>query len=148
MNMIRSLGVSLALAAGLAGAAHAAPVPGTGGGYYGSAWYNSGQGSVVAGAPTWAACNSTLQESINHAVSNWGWWVVTYNPCKYRPPFGEMAAEVHAEKVGIEINAGSADESAGVVRVISDEIRRTREMYRADDYDNALRTIYISGSGR
>lgn len=146
MNTIRNVCIAIALASGISMTAHAAPVIGTGGGYYGSAWYDSGQGSVVAGASTWAECTSALQMSINHAVNVFGWQVVTYNPCHYRPPFGEMVMQ--SEKTGVAIEAGSAGESGGVVEVLTQDIRRAREQYRADDYENALRTIYQAGSGR
>jgi hypothetical protein len=149
MNTIRSLCVSLALAAGLAGAAQAAPIPGTGGGYYGSAWYDSNQGTVIAGVATYQECMALLHSSIAHAASAWGWTVVTYNPCRYRPPFGQMAYEqAEVEKVGIHIGAGSPGESVEVVRMIGDEILRTRDQYRADDYDNALDAIYTAAGKR
>lgn len=146
MNTIQKCGIALALAAGVSGASMAAPIPGTGGGYYGSAWYDSGQGSVIAGAATWAECNNALQMAINHAASAWGWTVVTYNPCKYHPPFGQMMAE--QEKVGIEIGGGSPGESVGTVRIITDEIVRARSQYRADDFEAAMRTIYGSADGK
>lgn len=146
MNMIQKCAIALALAAGVSGVAMAAPIPGTGGGYYGSAWYDSGQGSVIAGATTWAECNNALQASINHAVSAWGWTVVTYNPCKYRPPFGQMLME--QEKVGIEIGGSSPGESIGTVRIITDEIVRVRNQYRADDFEAAMSTIYTSVGGK
>ncbi len=149
MNTIRSLCVSLSLAVGLVGTAQAAPVPGTGGGYYGSAWYDSNQGTVIAGAATYQECVQLLNSSIAHAASAWGWTVVTYNPCKYRPPFGQMAYEqAEVEKTGINIGAGSPGESVGIVRMISDEIRRTRDQYRADDYDSAIEAIYTSAGSR
>ena len=147
MTMIRSFGLSLALAAGLAGTAQAAPVPGTGGGYYGSAWYNSGQGTVISAIPTWQECTNLLNANIAHAASAWGWWVVRKHPCAYRPPFGQMSP-VDPEKIGIEIGGSTPEESVAISRMISDEIRRARELHRADDYDNALRTIYTSASGR
>jgi len=143
MNTIRKFGLSLALVAGLAGTADARPPAPWGGGYYGSAWYDSGQGSVIAGASTWAECNEVLQDAIARAIS-WGWSVVTYTPCHYQAPF----LYAPAPHDGIEIGAGSPGESAGIVGAITDEIVRARSQYRADDFEAAMQTIYRSADGR
>lgn len=143
MNTIRKLGLSLAMVIGFAGIADARPPAPWGGGYYGSAWYSSGQGSVIAGASTWAECNALLQDAISRAIG-WGWYVVTYTPCHYQPPFEYMTAP----EVGLEIRAGSAGESGGIVGAITDEIVRARSQYRADDFEAALRTIYGTADGK
>ena len=67
-------------------AATAALTPGTGGGYYGSAWYNSGQGSVVGPYPTYQQCQTALQNALNNAVYNFGWSIVSVDYCHYNPP--------------------------------------------------------------
>lgn len=144
MNPIRNTCLALALLAAAVSTADARPPAPWGGGYYGSAWYNSGQGSVVAGASTWAECNQLLQSSINQAVNVWGWTVVTYTPCHYQPPF----QYIMAEKEGLEISAGSPGDSAGAVGAITDEIARVRAAHRADDYENAIRDVYRAASGK
>ncbi|MEQ1514652.1 MAG: hypothetical protein ABL934_18505 [Lysobacteraceae bacterium] len=143
MNTIRNICIATALLIGVSTAADARPPAPWGGGYYGSAWYSSGQGSVVAGASTWAECNSVLQDAISRALS-WGWAVVTYVPCHYQAPF----LYAPAPDDGIEIAAGSSGESAGVVRVITDEIVRVRTQYRADEYEASMRTIYQAAGGK
>jgi len=143
MNTIRKTCVAMALLIGASATADARPPAPWGGGYYGSAWYNSGQGSVIAGASTWADCNAQLQDAIARALS-WGWSVVSYVPCHYQAPF----LYAPAPDDGVEITAGSADESAGVVRVITDEIVRVRTQYRADEYEASMRTIYQAAGGK
>ncbi|TXH73841.1 MAG: hypothetical protein E6Q88_04955 [Lysobacteraceae bacterium] len=133
------LAAIIATALSVTATAQAAPVPGTGGGYYGSVWFDSNQGGVVAGAATWAECNARLQEYIQHAITVWGWTVVKYTPCHYRPPFGEMMQEEH---VGMDVNARTPIESGGVVGVITDEIIRARNQYRADEYEASMGAIY------
>lgn len=145
MNPIRNTCLALALLAGaVSTAAEARPQAPWGGGYYGSAWYDSGQGSVVAGASTWAECNQLLQSAINQAVNVWGWTVVTYTPCHYQAPF----QYIMADKEGLEINAGSPGDSAGTVGAITDEIVRVRQQFRADDYENAMRDVYRAVDGK
>ena len=143
MNKISKNCVAMALIISAYSTADARPPAPWGGGYYGSAWYNSGQGSVIAGASTWADCNSQLQDAIARALS-WGWSVVSYVPCHYQAPF----LYAPAPDDGVEITAGSADESAGVVRVITDEIVRVRTQYRADEYEASMRTIYQAAGGK
>ncbi len=144
MNPILKTGLALALSLAAVSAADARPPAPWGGGYYGSAWYNSGQGSVVAGAATWAECNQLLQSSINQAVFVWGWSVVTYTPCHYQAPF----QYIMADKEGVEITAGSPGDSAGTVRAITEEIVRVRGQFRADDYENAMRDVYRAIDGK
>lgn len=147
MESIRYRCIAAVIAAGLSmtTTTQAARIPGTGGGYYGSAWFDSNQGAVVAGAATWTECNARLQEYIDHATSVWGWTVVSYTPCHYQEPFGQMAQEA---LVGIDLNARTPMESTGVVRAITDEIQRTRSQFRADEYEASMDAIYGAASGR
>jgi hypothetical protein len=91
---------------------HAAPSAGTGGGYYGSAWYDSNQGTVVGPYATYAECNQALNAAVAYKVTQLGWSVVSFQPCYFNPPFGMVAEELsglegleHFARVTAELEA-------------------------------------------
>lgn len=136
-TLARSLLAALAL--GCAGTALAAPPVGSGGGYYGSAWFDSGQGIVVGAYPTWYECNQFLQQGIQYRVSNWGWTVTELNGCAYRPPFG-MAIEFEKE-TALSIVAPDPDGSLAEVERILAAIERLRARYNVDAYEAELAKV-------
>lgn len=125
------------LATGLAvmsvGTASAISTPGHGDGYYGSAWYNSNQGSVVGPYSTYDACNQALQNGIDNAVNNFGWSVTSITPCSYRR--SHAYADVLYE---LEIQVNDPGESGDVATGLLFEATRLREAHRVDDYDRAV----------
>ena len=130
--------VTAILATGLAvmsvGTASAAPPVGSGGGYYGSAWYNSNQGSVVGPYSTYYACNQALQNALDNAVNNFGWTVTSIKPCSYRPPYAYAPVEFE-----LQVSAEGAGQSGDVATGLLFEATKLRETHRVDDYDRALR---------
>ena len=96
------------LATGLAvmsvGTALATPPIGSGGGYFGGAWFDSGQGITSGPHSNYHSCTVALQNSIDYRVTNWGWAVVTLEPCSHTPPYGYAVAhyelQVWAEDLG------------------------------------------------
>lgn len=85
----------------------AAPAPGTGGGYYGGAWYSSSQGSVVGPYSSAIECQQALNNAINNAVNNFGWSVVSIQPCHYNPPYGKVPpqlATAHSAEFATSLN--------------------------------------------
>ncbi|MBX3724869.1 MAG: hypothetical protein KF823_03025 [Xanthomonadales bacterium] len=127
----------LAVLAG-ASAASAAPVPGSGGGYYGTAWFNTNQGIVVGAYPTWAECNYYFQQALNLRVNDWGWTVTEINPCSYRPPFGRIRME---REHAFAIDPSSPEESLQDANRVLDALREVRNRYRADEYEAELDRI-------
>ncbi len=73
---------------------NAAPASGSGGGYYGTAWYNSGQGTVVGPYATYAECSQALNAAVAYKVTNLGWVVVSFQACHFNPPYGTMPEEL------------------------------------------------------
>ncbi len=134
MKKIHAVGLGLGLALASLGSAHAAPVVGSGGGYFGTANYGNGAGSVVGPYSTWAACNSALQAAINNAVNNFGYTLVSMNPCSYTPPFSGVMYQ-HFELAVVSDNDG---DTADVAAVLLDQVKRIRETYQADAYDAAV----------
>lgn len=132
----KALSISIALASSTL--AVAAPVPGTGGGYYGSAWFNSGQGIVVGAFQTWAECNAALQSGIQYRVSNWGWTVTELNPCGYRPPFAVIRFE---KEVALRIVADDPGSSFDEVQRVLRSVQSIRNRFNADDYEAALAEV-------
>lgn len=118
--------------------ASAAPVPGTGGGYFGSAWFTNNHGIVVGAYPTWGECNYYFQQSLNKRVNDWGWTVSEINPCSYRPPYGSIHAQ---HELALPVDTSSPDASLEEVNRILDELREVRDTFRADEYDAALERI-------
>lgn len=136
-SLIKSTALSVTLALG-AVAGSAAPIPGTGGGYFGTAWFNSGQGIVVGAYPTWALCNYYFQQALAIRVNDWGWTVTEINPCSYQPPFGGI--QVHREHA-FALDASSPDGSLEDANRVLDQLKAIREQFRADDYEAALNRI-------
>jgi hypothetical protein len=133
----RSTLLALALLAGTH--AQAAPVIGSGGGYYGSAWFTGSNGGVVVGPySTWSACDDALQFAIDYRVTNWGWTVDTYSGCTYRPPFAGFP--VHAD-VQIDLQSTTPLGSLSEAAAASARIRSIRRQFNADAYDEALRSV-------
>lgn len=133
-TIIRSLLAALAL--GLATSAVAAPPVGTGGGYYGSAWFDSGQGIIVGAYPTWYECNQQLQSGIQYRVTNWGWTVTELNGCAYRPPFGTVIK--FEKELAVRIEAPDAEGSLVEAERILRSIERLRARYDIDAYEAEL----------
>ncbi len=132
MNMIRSLCAALVLTAAVASSsAQAAPVVGSGGGYFGTANYGNGAGSVVGPYATWVECNQALQAAINNAVNNFGYTLVSMHPCSYTPPF----SGVMHEWFELAVVAKTPRESATVGAALLREVQTIREAHRADAYD-------------
>lgn len=136
IKTLTALGLLLA-----ATASQAAPVPGTGGGYYGSAWFNSNQGIVVGAYSTWYECNQYLQAAIDYRVSNWGWTVTELNPCGYRPPFGTGVGVVGPDLGGITIDSDGPGSSYDEVIRILERVELVRFQFRADEFEAALSRI-------
>lgn len=131
------LGLGLALAA--MGSAHAAPVVGSGGGYFGTADYGNGSGSVVGPYATWSECNNALQAAINNAVNNFGYTLVSMHPCSYTPPFSGVMYE-HFE---LAVDSVKEGDTATVAAVLLDEVKRIREAHSADAYDAAVGELVL-----
>ncbi|HPF74804.1 MAG: hypothetical protein H7A20_05375 [Rhodanobacteraceae bacterium] len=129
-------------AAGLAimgmGSAFAALTPGSGAGYFGGAWYDSNQGSVVGPYPTYYACNQALQAAINNATNNFGWTVTSVSPCHYNPPFAPVQKHEYYELAVVSDGPGDSGNVAGA---LLDEASKLRETYRIDAYDKALKAF-------
>lgn len=125
----------LILASSLATAALA---PGTGGGYFGSAWFTNSQGIVVGPHSTWWECNEAFQTSLDIRVNDWGYTVESISPCSYTPPFS-------AGHVGYEtayaVDSSDPGTSLGHVEAIINKIALLREQYRITEYENALQRI-------
>ena len=129
--------VALAFAIGIAGSAHAESQPGTGAGYYGSATYDSLQGSVVGPYASWTECNDALQNAIDNAVYNFGWTVISIDGCGYNPGLTHgINYEIH-----LLVAAESPKESAEIGKLLLGEVQRVRGQYRIDNYEAALRAI-------
>lgn len=143
MTSIRKLLLGIALLFGVSVAAHAAPPIGTGGGYYGTATYGSGQGgSVVGPYPTYAQCDAALNAAINNAVNNFGYTLTAVHYCFYRPPF----TGVFLEYTGLVIQSPDPRESLAEATALLEEIGRVRARYDADQYEADLRMVMkISG---
>ncbi len=135
-NPTRSL-LALACLAG-SSMALAAPVPGSGGGYYGTAWFNTNQGIVVGAYPTWAQCNYYFQQALNLRVNDWGWTVTQMSPCSYKPPYGTVRVE---REHAIAVDPSSPGASLEDANRILGELQAVREQFRADDYEKALDRI-------
>jgi hypothetical protein len=118
--------------------AMAAPVPGSGGGYFGTAWFNAGQGIVVGAYPTWTECNYAFQQALNLRVNEWGWTVTEINPCSYQPPFGTVQVQrehaIALDPTGPEASLEDANRVLG-------ELKAIRESFRADEYEQALSRV-------
>ncbi|MCB1560469.1 MAG: hypothetical protein KDI75_05175 [Xanthomonadales bacterium] len=136
MKTLHTALVAAGLAIASIGSASAALVAGTGGGYYGSAWYNSNQGSVVGPYSTYYACNQALQAAIDNATNNFGWSVTSVSPCSYTPPFAPM--QVEYELAVVDDGSGDTGTIAGT---LLDEVAKLREAYRIDAYDKAVRRL-------
>jgi len=143
MTSIRKLFLGLALTFGISIAAHAAPVIGTGGGYYGSAWYTNNSGSVVGPYSTWAQCNAALQAALNNAVNNFGYTIATVHQCSYRPPF----SGVFLEASGLVMQSTTSRESLTEANALLAEIAKVRARYYADQYEADLRSIIKASGG-
>ena len=113
MKTLHTALVAAGLAIASIGSASAALVAGTGGGYYGSAWYNSNQGSVVGPYSTYYACNQALQAAIDNATNNFGWSVTSVSPCSYTPPFAPM--QVEYELAVVDDGSGDTGTIAGTL---------------------------------
>lgn len=118
----------------------AAPPIGSGGGYYGSAWFNSNQGIVVGPYSTWHDCNQALQGGIQYSVTNWGWSVTELNPCSYRPPFGYGIVQ-HELALAVGIVSTTPDGSLAEADRLLTEVEVLREAHRIDAYEAAVRRI-------
>lgn len=133
MSKLRKAAFGLGLTLAALGSAHAAPLVGSGGGYFGTADYVNGAGSVVGPYSSWIECNNALQAAIDNAVNNFGYTLVSMNPCSYTPPFSGVMYQ-HFE-LAISDKYG---DSASVAAALLDEVRRIREAHRADAYDAAI----------
>ena len=120
------------------GSAFAALTPGSGAGYFGGAWYDSNQGSVVGPYPTYYACNQALQAAINNATNNFGWTVTSVSPCHYNPPFAPVQKHEYYELAVVSDGPGDSGNVAGA---LLDEASKLRETYRIDAYDKALKAF-------
>ncbi|MBD8527894.1 hypothetical protein [Pseudomarimonas arenosa] len=136
--------LTAALSLALAGSALAVPPAGTGGGYYGSAWFDSDQGIVVHGA-TYSECAQALQYSINYRVNHWGWTVTELNPCSYRPPFAHVGV---LDELKVEIRADSPEGSLDQANAVLGQIARLRRTHAIDAYEADLGKLLTAGSGR
>lgn len=129
------IGLTLIVASGMAAAAL---TPGTGGGYYGSAWYTNGHGSIVGPYSSWWACDQALQDDIDYDVNVRGWTIASVNPCSYTPPY--TVANPNQE---LSFAVGGDDAGTGLqeaVRIL-EQVRRLRETYMIDEYEAELRRI-------
>ncbi len=119
------LAIALISATQLASAALPA---GAGGGYYGSAWYSSNQGSVVGPYSNWYDCNEALQNAMDNAVYNFGWSIVSVNPCSYNPPavYGQVLHEL------------APVESLNVVNGILDQVAAARKQWVPEYFEQAI----------
>jgi len=136
MKKLKSALLTLGLGLAAVGSASAALPSGAGGGYFGSAWYNSNQGSVVGPYATYYDCNVALQAAIDNAVNNFGWQVVSVSPCHYNAPF----IYVH-EHFELAVAATDPTDSGNVATGLLNEVSKLRESYRIDDYDRAIQKL-------
>ena len=143
MTSIRKLFLGLALTFGISVAAHAAPVIGTGGDYYGSAEYTNNSGSVVGPYSTYAACNAALQAAISNAVNNFGYVVESVNYCSYRPPF----TGVFLGYTELAVGSTTPRESLAEAFALLEEIAKIRIRYNADQYEADLRAVAKASGG-
>lgn len=134
MKKRQVIGLSLGLLLAAAGSANAAQVVGSGGGYFGTADYSNGGGSVVGPYSSWAECNTALQAAIYNNVHNFGYTLVSMHPCSYTPPF---AGVMHVD-YELQVVASSPIESVGVGKVLLGEVQKIRETHHADTYDAAV----------
>lgn len=116
----------------------AAPVPGSGGGYFGTAWFNVNQGIVVGAYPTWTECNYNFQQALNIRVNDWGWTVTEINPCSYQPPYGTIQVK---REHAIALDPSSPEASLEEANRVLSELQALRETFRADEYEKALGQI-------
>jgi hypothetical protein len=144
MTSIQKLFLGIALVFGFSVAAHAAPPIGTGGGYYGSAWYGPNQGgSVVGPYSTYQDCTDALNAAIANAVNNFHYTVSTVNPCFYRPPF----TGVFVEYSGLVVQSTTPRESQAEAAALLEEITQIRARYNADQYEADLRMVTKASGG-
>ena len=135
--------LTAALVLTLSGAAMAVPPAGSGGGYYGSAWFDAGQGIVVHGA-TYSECASALQNGISYRVSNWGWTVTELNPCSYRPPFAHVGV---LDELKVEIQADGPQGSLDAANAVLAQVARLRRTHEIDSYEAELGKLLSAGAG-
>lgn len=136
MKILRTAILATGLAVMSVGAALAAPPVGSGGGYFGSAWFDSNQGMVSGPHPNYQTCNQSLQDGIHYRVTNWGWSVTSITPCSYTPPYsiGQVEYEV-------QIRADGPGHSGDIATGVLFEASKLREAHRIDDYDSAIRDL-------
>lgn len=113
----------------------AAPLVGSGGGYFGTAWFTNGSGIVVGAYPTWAECNTAFQQSLQYRVDNWGWVVSEINHCSYTPPFGGLQVQ---KETAIAIRSNDAAGSLAEAERIMRTVQSIRSRFNADAYEAAL----------
>ena len=143
MRPIRLIPLAL-LALCFAGSAFAVPPAGSGGGYYGSAWFDSNQGIVVSGA-TWSECNQLLQYNIDYRVNNWGWSVTSMTPCSYQPPYSVVNEHV---ELAVDIVSDSPQGSLDEATVVLARIAELRRMHDMDRYEATLGKLITGDSIR
>lgn len=144
MTSIRKLFLGLSLVLGMSAVAHAVPPVGTGGGYYGSAWYGPNQGgSVVGPYGSYAECTAALNAAIANAVNNFHYTVSSVNPCSYRPPFTGVLVG-YSELV---VDAATPGESMAEAVALLDEITQVRKRYNVDQYEAELRMVAKASAG-
>lgn len=118
--------------------ATAALTPGTGGGYFGTAWFTNGHGMIVGPYSSWSACNEAYEESLDYNVNVRGWTIATQSPCSYTPP-ASIAAPNHGPSFDVDdSDPGTSLEDA---KRIIEEVRALRETYMVDEYQEELRRI-------
>lgn len=139
MSKLHGIGLGLGLALAALGSAHAAPVVGSGGGYFGTADYGNGSGSVVGPYATWSECNNALQAAIDNAVDNFGYTLVSMHPCSYTPPFSGVMRQ-HFE---LAVDSENEGDTADVAAVLLDQVKRIREAHHADAYDAAVGELVL-----
>lgn len=118
--------------------ASAALTPGTGGGYFGTAWFTNGQGMIVGPYSTWFACNQQYQQSLDYNVNVRGWTIDTQTPCSYNPP-ASVASPNHA--LSFDVDSSDPGTSLEDAKRIIEEIRVLRESHMIDEYQAELRRI-------
>ncbi len=139
MSKLHAVGLGLGLALAALGSAHAAPVVGSGGGYFGTADYGNGSGSVVGPYSTWSECNNALQAAIDNAVNNFGYTLVSMHPCSYTPPFSGVMHEYFE----LSVDGIKEGDTATVAAALLDEVERIREAHNADAYDAAVGELVL-----
>jgi hypothetical protein len=137
MNNRYRLLVALVMIAA-SGMAAAVPPSGTGGGYFGTAWFTNGQGIVVGPYSTWWECDQAFQDALDYNVNVRGWTIETMNPCSYNPPF-PIAAPNH--ELSFDIDDSDPDTSLDDAQRIIEKVRRLRETYMIDEYEAELRRM-------